>query len=370
MPAKNILRIRQVVLIGLLATGMLHLLAVPARTQSNTNSGFMTPIPGSAQQWENGRKALRAKLWSLLGDLPPTFTPIATSLGSEKRPGYTLEKFTFDNRAGATVYGYVLVPDATTTAPAKRPAILYNHFHGGQYRLGKDEMITPAFKQTLGDLIPAEELARSGFVVLGIDCYAFGSRNAEGPAGNTEQGQQVEWSEAKLFLWQGRTMWGMIVRDDQLALNLLASRPDVDPQRIGALGMSMGATRSWWLAALDDRIKATISVCCTTRYQDLIAAKGLAAHGIYYFVPGMLHEQIDTEAVHGLIAPRALLTLNGDRDPTSPIAGVKAINGWCEQLYRLYGKPDGFRGVIYQDTPHSYTHAMWDETLAWFKGKL
>ncbi len=131
-----------------------------------------------------------------------------------------------------------------------------------------------------------------------------------------------------------------------------------------------GATRSWWLAALDDRIKATVSVCCTTRYQDLIDSKHLAAHGIYYFVPGMLREKIETEAIHGLIAPRALLTLNGDRDPTSPITGVKTINGWCEQLYRLYGKPEQFRGVIYENTPHSYTHAMWDQTLTWFKEKL
>ncbi len=126
--------------------------------RGQTTAPVTTPLPASVEQWEQGRAALRAKLWSLLGDMPPAFTPTATPAGSEKRNGYTLEKFTFDNRAGATVYGYALVPDASPNAPAKRPAILYNHFHGGQYKLGKDEMITPAFKQTLGDLIPAEEL--------------------------------------------------------------------------------------------------------------------------------------------------------------------------------------------------------------------
>jgi hypothetical protein len=336
---------------------------------------FQTPLPESAAKWDEGKAALRAKLRSLMGDLPPMFVPKATVTAQEQRDGYTLEKFTFDNGAGATVYGYALVPptpDQSATAAKRplRPAILYNHWHGGQYKLGKDEMITPAFKDTLGDRVPAEELARAGFVVLGIDTYAFGPRNAEGPDGPAESGNQVEWSVAKLMFWQGRTMWGMIVRDDQLALNLLAGRADVDPARIGAMGVSMGATRSWWLAALDERVKATVSICCTTRYQELIAAKLMKAHGIYYFVPGLLKEHIDMEAVHGLIAPRALLTLNGDKDGTSPVAGVKIINHFCTDLYKLYGKPDDFRGVLYENTEHSYTKAMWDETLAWFKAKL
>ena len=139
---------------------------------------------------------------------------------------------------------------------------------------------------------------------------------------------------------------------------------------IGAMGASMGATRSWWLAALDERIKATVSVCCTTRYQEIVAERLLGAHGIYYYVPGVLMAKIDMEAVHGLIAPRALLTLNGDRDPTSPVAGVRTINAWCEKLYGLYGKGEQFKAVVYEDTPHSYTKAMWEETVAWFKAKL
>jgi dienelactone hydrolase len=56
----------------------------------------------------------------------------------------------------------------------------------------------------------------------------------------------------KQFLWEGATLWGMMVRDDILALNYLLSRPEVDPAQVGTTGMSMGATRAWWLAALDD----------------------------------------------------------------------------------------------------------------------
>ncbi len=69
------------------------------------------------------------------------------------------------------------------------------------------------------------------------------------------------------------------------------------------MGMSMGSTRTWWLAAaLDERIKVAVSVSCLTRYQDIIHTGWVNGHGIYYFVPGMLREKIDTESVVGLVA--------------------------------------------------------------------
>jgi dienelactone hydrolase len=162
----------------------------------------------------------------------------------------------------------------------------------------------------------------------------------------------------------------MIVRDDRLALTCLAGWPEVDPQRIAATGMSMGSTRSWWLAALDERVKVVASVSCLTRYQNLIAEGELRQHGIYYFVPGMLKEQIDTESVIGLIAPRPHLTLTGDRDAGSPAAGARSINRFQEQLYRLYGRGDDFCGLLFPGLGHVYTPAMWQQTRAWLKRHL
>ena len=79
----------------------------------------------------------------------------------------------------------------------------------------------------------------------------------------------------------------------------------------------MGSTRSWWLAAIDDRIRAVVGVACFTRYEDIIATRNLSAHGIYYFVPGML-AHFDTEAVYSLVAPRPMLQLSGDQDAGAP----------------------------------------------------
>lgn len=329
---------------------------------------FDTPHPTSADQWEQQKPELRKTLWRLLGDLPPLFTPTVTVGNKEVRDGYTREYVTFDNGADDTVYGYLLIPTGTQKPG---PAILYHHYHGGAYAQGKEELFIPAFA-TMGNqtLVTGPELVKAGYTVFCIDAYCFGERRFQGPADKREEGGQTEMSLSKVFLWEGRTLWGMIVRDDLLALNYLTTRPEVDPTRIAAMGMSMGATRTWWAAALDDRIKVAISVACLTRYQDIIARGEVAAHGIYYYVPGILHEKIDMESVIGLIAPRAHLTLTGDADVTSPASGVRTINAFEEHLYRLYGKEENFHGILYPALPHAYSAEMWDETLAWLRKQL
>ena len=70
----------------------------------------------------------------------------------------------------------------------------------------------------------------------------------------------VPLQQAIEFLWQGRTLWGMMLRDEQCLLDYLATRPEVDMTRVGATGMSMGCTRAWWLAAIDDRIRVVVGV--------------------------------------------------------------------------------------------------------------
>ncbi|MBN1806822.1 MAG: dienelactone hydrolase family protein [Sedimentisphaerales bacterium] len=326
---------------------------------------FTAPKPATDREWDKRKIILRKQLWKLLGDIPPLFTPQATIIKRQKKNGYTLERFTFDNGVGDTVYGYMLIP----ANPKNRgPAILYNHFHGDKYKQGKEEVIIKAFIQL--DFAIGEELARKGYIVLCIDAYAFGERRFQGPDGKKEEGVRTESSLFKTFLWQGKTLWGMIIRDDILALNYLVSRKEVDTNRIAVMGMSMGATRTWWLTALDKRIKVAVSLACLTRYQNLIAKGKVNAHGIYYYVPNMLKEHIDTESVIGLIAPRPHLTLTGDKDEGSPADGVKIINDFQKHLYKCYGKNHNFHGILYPGIGHTYTPRMWQQTLRWLKKHL
>jgi len=319
--------------------------------------------PANKEEWEHRRMVIREELWRLLGSLPPRpDRPNVRTLSRDAREGYTVEKFEFDNGAGAVVPGYLLLPEKRT---GRLPGILYCHWHGGQYDIGKEELFG-----TNATPVPAgPALARRGFAVLAIDAYCFGERNGKGPGGPDEKGGDGEMTASKFNLWFGRTLWGMIIRDDLMALDYLASRPEVDASRIGVTGISMGATRTWWIMALDDRPRAGVAVACLTRYQDLIAEEGLKYHGIYYFVPGFLNH-FDTEAVVALSAPRPMLFMTGDMDGGSPVDGIRKIEKCVRPVYDVYGKTADMESVIYPGVGHVYLPEMWEKTLNWMDTHL
>ncbi len=325
---------------------------------------FVYPVPESATAWEEEKPILRKKLRRLLGDLPPLFTPKPLVTDVEFYDGFKLEKFHFDNRAGHIVFGYTVIPEGRETPG---PAILYHHYHGGEYNNGKSEILKP----WIIDKAPAKALADAGYVVVAIDAYGFGQRKYQGPAGEREFGGRAEAALFKSFIWQGKTLWGMIIRDDMLALNYLLSKTGiVDPNKVGAMGMSMGSTRTWWLSALDERIQASACVACLTRYQTLLKTGNINEHGIYYFVPDILKEKIDMEAVVALSAPRPLITLTGSDDAGSPVEGVNAINAFCLDVYSLYNASENFSGKVYDGIGHEFTPAMWDEAMLFFDKHL
>jgi dienelactone hydrolase len=302
-------------------------------------------------------------LQKLLGKLPPRpLSPVVQVVSREDMGDYVQEKFTFDNGAGAMVSGYVFLPKGGAT---QHPAILYNHWHGGEYAIGKEELLQARHTPEA----PGPTLARRGFVVLGIDACCFGERSGKGPDGPGQKGGAEEMSSSKFNLWHGRTLWGMIVRDDLIALDILCARPDVDPSRIGVTGISMGSTRSWWVMAMDDRPRTMVGVCCLTRYQDLIRKQALYAHGIYYFVPGMLRH-FDAEAVVALSAPRPVLFLSGETDIGSPVEGIAAIEKAVKPVYALHGAEADYQSIVYPGVGHEYTPDMWKRMIEWMETRL
>jgi len=320
-------------------------------------------VPDSRGLWEQQRLKIRQQLTQLLGQLPPRpLRPQARLLSRVDRGDYSVEKFEFDNGAGDQVPGYFLLPKN----PAQKvPAILYCHWHGGQYEIGKEEL----FRTNALPEPPGPALARKGYAVLAIDACCFGERNGRGPGGPSEKGGAGEMTASKFNLWVGRTLWGMMVRDDLIALDYLCSRPEVDVHRIGVTGISMGATRTWWVMALDDRPRTGVAVGCLTRYRDLILSQGLKYHGIYYFVPNMLNH-FDTEAVVSLIAPRPVLFQTGDQDLGSPVVGIRTIENSVKKVFGLYGAEERFTNLIYPGVGHVYTPEMWTQTLAWLDAHL
>jgi len=322
-------------------------------------------VPADADAWRARRPAVLQAVTQSLGDLPPRPWPQRVRVVSrELRRGYTLERVSIDNGQHSDVSALVLVPDKRRQ-PA--PAILWLHSSTPD----KNQLLTP---NTNGAAQPlGEAFMDAGYVVVAPDSYCYGNRADETVGGPLEAYRRdvrdtYRLAEASMFkfnLWFGRTLWGMMVRDDQIALDYLCSRPEVDNTRIGVTGMSMGSTRSWWLAALDERVAAAVGVACLTRYQNLIAHGELRAHGIYYFVFGLL-KHCDTEGVISLIAPRPFLALTGDLDHGSPADGIKVIEQLAGGVYRATGAPDRFQSVIYRDTGHVYSADMRARMLAWF----
>jgi lysophospholipase L1-like esterase/dienelactone hydrolase len=314
-------------------------------------------VPESAAAWEKQRPRVLRTVLQSLGDLPPRPAPVrARTVCRELRRGYTLEKVAIENGVGEEVTALLLVPERRQH-PA--PAILWLHSSTPD----KNQVITP---NTNGGAEPLGEVfARAGYVVLAPDAPWHGDRAGTGPAGPAETGRAEQESLFKLDLWLGRTLWGMFVRDDQVALDYLCSRPEADGSRIGATGMSMGSTRAWWLAAVDERVTCAVGVACLTRYQNLIAHGQLRQHGVYYFVNGLLRH-FDTEGVVALIAPRPFLALTGELDAGSPADGVRAIEVKAGEVYQVLGARERFRSILYPEIGHTVTPQMRAEMLAWF----
>ena len=136
---------------------------------------------------------------------------------------------------------------------------------------------------------------------------------------------------------------------------------DIDPARLGTTGMSMGSTMAWWLAALDERIKVCVDICCLTDFQALLETDGLKGHGIYYFVPSLL-KCFTTSQINALIAPRAHLGLAGNKDPLTPSAGLDRIDRELKSVYQECGKPDHWKLLRY-DVGHEETPEMREEIV-------
>lgn len=315
------------------------------------------PLPKDKADWAELRPEIKEKVVASLGDMPARPKPSKAHLVSvEIRPGYTIERIKLDNGIDGVMSAMMLVPEGLK---GKAPAILW--LHSSSYY--HPQLLTP--NTNGGDTPLGEEFIKRGWVVFAPDAAWYGDRDAAGPSGPRETVGTQQTSQHKFHLWFGRTLWGMFVRDDQCALDYLCSRPEVDQSKIGATGISMGSTRAWWLAAVDDRVAAIACVACLTRYENLIRHGSLRAHGLYYFVFGLL-KHFDTEAVISLVAPRPALFLTGALDFGSPADGIVIIEEQVGQVYKALDAADRFRNVLYPDVGHTYTPEMRAEVLAWF----
>lgn len=213
--------------------------------------------------------------------------------------------------------------------------MLFNHSHGNLFNIGKSELLDGC-----PYMLPrgyAYDLAMLGIASLSIDQMCFEARR-----GRTESATYKE------MLWDGHYMWAWMVFDSLRALDYLCAREDVDAERIGTVGMSMGSSMAQWVAALDERIRTCVDICCLTNFDELAAERRFDEHGIYYYIPG-LRRKFTTSQLNALIAPRAHLTSiieHSSRINTSPLSGLSSFT-----LYPLTGWYSSRRWIVFASIP-------------------
>ena len=164
-------------------------------------------------------------------------------------------------------------------------------------------------------------------------------------------------------MWEGRSLAGQMLGELSSALDYLAARPDVDADRIGVFGISMGATFGYWLAAVEPRIACVMHLCCFADFRELIATGAHDLHGIYLTIPGLLDIAGNGE-IAGLIAPRPQLICIGDQDPLTPPRAVDLAFAANGAAYEAAGARD--RLVLHREaeTGHEESAAMREHMLA------
>lgn len=288
----------------------------------------------------------RARFWELLKAAPQS-APLLISQEIKAHDDYVIESLLLEVENGETIRGFVTRPADDTR---RHPALLYMHSHGGKYEVGADELVKG--HDYIGPLGPV--FARAGYVTLVIEMPLFGTR-----------AKISESALSKALLWRGKVLMGQMLSELSGALSYLAARPDVDPDRIGGFGMSMGCTHGFMLAALDDRIKAVAHLCCFADYDVMIDLGAHDGHGHYMTIPGLVAETSVGE-ICGAIAPRPQLICLGEADALTPPSAVYKARVQTEAAYRTAGHPEALQFFIEPGVEHQETPAMREKFLQFF----
>ena len=212
------------------------------------------------------RKAGRAKVLECMMAPPRRAESFDMKvIGEEKRNGYTARRIEFNINAYSRVVAYLLVPDGK----GPFPAINALHDHGAHLYIGKEKMVRPFdvdsavvkdADQWAANLYDGQYvgdyLAQHGYVVLSIDAPMWGERGRK--EGVSREKYDII---AGNMMMLGRNLSAFMTYDDIASTDFLATLPEVDKNRIGCIGCSMGAYRAWMLSALSDKVKAGVAAC-------------------------------------------------------------------------------------------------------------
>ncbi len=284
----------------------------------------------TVDEWREWQTVLRARLTQLIGSCANERGDLNPAIGDrQETPNYSRERVVFESEPGALMPAYLLRPHRRH-GNERAPAVLCLHGHGR----GKDDVagIAASLKERQKRIRPlhydyGHQLAERGYIVLIPDARCFGERGADG--------MDCTWAMGAALL-VGKTLVGLRTWDTIRSLDFLQSLPEVDPDRIGCVGLSWGGTQTMYTAAIDERVRvAVISGAFGTFKDALIDASECPCQ----YVPGLLG-LAELPDIVSLIAPRALLIESGTDDQHYTIENVRDAYRMVERAYRVTAAED------------------------------
>lgn len=291
---------------------------------------------------EPDRVALRKKMERAMGPLPGADRKVPLDpkvVSEEKLDDYMRLKITFAVEKGDRVPAWLLVPNSATR-DKKAPAMLCLH---QTVAIGKDEPIGLGKQDSKAQAL---HLVKRGFVCLAPDYPSFGEYKYDFQAAFKRGDYQSGTMKA---IW-----------NNMRAVDYLQSLPEVDGERIGVIGHSLGGHNSMFTAAFDERLKVIVSSCgfcsfakyykgnlkgwTSDRYMPLIARE---------FGNDPKKMPFDFSDVVTSFAPRAFLAVAPEKDDNFEVSGVRDVIAAAEPAYKALKATDKLK-ALYPDAGHDF----------------
>ena len=297
-------------------------------------SGNQQPIRTKAD-WEQRRAHVVQNLQAVMGSLPMTEKgPLDLKVLDESKVGALVrKKIEYATDADDRVRAWLFLPPPRD---AKRPAILCLH---QTTRIGKDE---PAGLGGNPNLHYALHLAERGYVTLAPDYPSFGEHAYDFASAPYASGSMKA------------------IQDNIRAVDLLQSLPEVDGERIGCIGHSLGGHNTMFTAVFEPRIKVLVSNCGFTRFHRYYGGK-LAGWTSDRYMPRIARVYgndpdkvpFDFPEIVAAFAPRPFLASAPVMDSNFEVSGVRDTIAAARPIYELYGKADHLQ-ANYPDSAHDF----------------
>jgi len=288
-----------------------------------------------------------AKIRDLLGEMPDPVQLCAEVVDAADMGTYVREKVIFDSDTHSSVPGYILVPKGIDT-PMPTVLCLHGHGPGKGAVAGVDEADGSCTRAKMREAIKkynydyARKFAERGYVTFTFDFRCFGERNPGVDMCSGRDPCNVHFIRGALL---GINLLTLNIHDAIRALDYLETRPEVDPKRIGCVGLSFGGTMTMWTTLLDKRIKAAVVSGYLCEFESFAIRMGNFCGS--QFVP-TLRRYFDMCDIMSLIAPRPLLVQSGISDQGFPVESARKAFGRLKKTYEVWNAADRIKHDLFE----------------------